>query len=137
MEYRLEKSINKKGVMNKRLGVTTYTNDLDYCLIEDFIKYEESIRKARGKAGIKFAIRTETLQRLLDAIYAVQETPSSNKEKFRDAVWRNLPCAIVYMRDIESRDFIKELWYTGEFIEQLLESGANYFVLNEWVDIKD
>lgn len=137
MEYKLEKFINKKGVINKKLGVAIYTNDFDYCLIEDFMKHEESIRKARGKDGVQLATRPETLQRLLDAIYAVQGTPSSNKEKFKDAVWRNLPCAIVFKRKIESRDFIKELWYTGEFLEQLLKSGANYFVLNEWVDVKD
>lgn len=134
MEYKLGKNVNKKGEMNIDRGIATYTNDLDYCLIKDFIQHEEAKRKDGGKVGVQLAIRTEPLEKLLDAIFAVQAVPSSDKERFRNAVWRNLPCAFTFKRNIESRDFIKELWYTGEFIEQLLKSGANYFILNEWIE---
>lgn len=134
MEYKLGKNVNKKGEMNIDRGIATYTNDLDYCLIEDFIQYEEAKRKDGGKVSVQFAIRTEPLEKLLDAIFAVQAVPSSDKERFRNVVWKNLPCAIAFKRNIESRDFIKELWYTGEFLEQLLKSGANYFVLDEWIE---
>lgn len=138
MEYKFEKGISNKGSKFINLGVSTYKNDLDYCIIDDFIKSEGEVSskttyKGRIYLSWRFAIKTDTLQRLLDAIYAIQRVPSSDTEALGDMVWAKLPCAITYKRDIESKEFLKELWYTGEFIEKLLKSGANYFILNEWV----
>lgn len=149
MEYKFKKSIrSEKGQRISDLGISTYKNDLDYCVIDDFIQFKraqlpdapadaaDAVFKL-PKRAYQLAVRRKHLIRLLDAIYAIQRTPTSDQKAFRQCVADFMPYEVDLNRDIFSPDFLKELWFTGEFLEQLLASDADIFVLDEWVDEDD
>lgn len=145
MEYKFKKSMpvrSGKGPFN--LGVSTYTNDIDYCLIEDFIedykeKQRKEIQETLAKTDVKepplfvLAVGRDTLCQLLDDIYTVQRIPMREEEKFLKVVGERMPYLVERNRNVLSNEFLREMWYSGEFLEQLLSSDAEQFLINDWV----
>lgn len=118
-------------------GCETYENDLGYCLIKDFLNRERAINGApkvpKRKVPPVFTgwvssliIWRKQIQELLDNIYAIQQTKAGSEE-YRHKVAELMPYIVKLGRDIESKDFKQELWYTSEFCERLLKTGADAF----------
>lgn len=145
MEYKFKKSMPvRSGNGPFNLGVSTYTNDIDYCLIEDFIedykeKQKKEIRKTVAEAGVKepplfiLAVGRDDLCQLLDDIYTIQRIPMKEKGLFLKTVSERMPYIVERKRNVLSAEFLREMWYSGEFLEQLLSSDAEQFLINDWV----
>lgn len=145
MEYKFKKGLPiRSGMPPFCLGVSTYTNDIDYCLIEDFIENYKTQQRdsttlsANEKQGDEepifiLSIGRDTLCQLLDDIYTVQRVPMKERELFLKTVGERMPYMIEKKRDVLSHEFLREMWYSGEFLEQLLATNAEQFLLNDWV----
>ena len=70
--------------------------------------------------------RRERIKELLDGIYAIQSKMAGSPE-YKHEVAERMPYVVKLGRDIESKEFQRELWYTSEFCEKLLKTGADAF----------
>lgn len=139
MKFYLLKSKKDDNYINGSFtyGYETYENDLDYCLIKDLLNREEAMKGApkvpkRGATPVltgwvsELILWRKQIEELLDSIYAIQQTRAGSAE-YRRKVSELMPYVIKLGRDIESKDFQKEMWYTSEFCERLLKTGADAF----------
>lgn len=127
------------GRLAMPLGHKVYQNDLDYCLIKDYIDFAHKGQIGKVDAeGFRcdaiLATNREELSDILEAIYRIQDVSQSDAEAYKESIKNNLPCEIAFNRDVLSKDFQKELWFAGEFIEQQLASSADYFMLDEPIE---
>ena len=139
MKYYLSKSKEGKEYHNGSIsyGLEVYENNLDYCLIEDFMNREEIMEEDPKPSNeeepptLSFWIsqlfaRREQIEEFLDGIYAIQSKKAGSPE-YKHEVAKRMPYVVKLGRDIESKEFQRELWDTGEFCEKLLKTGADTF----------
>lgn len=70
------------------------------------------------------------MESMLNSIYKIQSTPQASKE-FVSVVDKEFPFLARHGWDITSPDFLKELWFTGELLEEALNSGVTCLSLPE------
>lgn len=149
MEYKFEKCAqvrepkNKSGMKYIGVGFMKYTNDLDYCILQDFLNDEIEQRAEEEKKAKKYVaifggtLMTNDAETLLESIYKIQRTPHGS-EDFAKVVAKELPFVVKYGRDITSSDFQRELRQTGEFLEQMLKSGVHHLdsepIITKFID---
>lgn len=120
---------NPRGFKIIDLGQVTYSNDLDHCFLWDYLEDEIDRRAEKEKKEYKGPhevygiiggeiIKAE-MESILESIYKIQGTPQTSKE-FAEIVNKEFPFVTERGWDITSPDFLKELWFTGEFLEKNL-----------------
>lgn len=120
-----------------------YQNDLDYCLLNDYMAYLRTADQKRAKeeeqtglfGGMSSYLTNEEIHRLLKSIYSIQRAPFASQQ-YKQMVSELMPFEFEYKRDTDSRDFLKELWFTGECCERLLKSGVQRFNADKAFRIK-
>ena len=111
--------------------VLTYENNLARTLIGDFWKDRkekaDKFAREKGRTSLMFGLKRATITDFINKTEDILRIPQNSPQR-EDKVYKSLPF-VKDLWNINDNSFSEELWYTSEFLADVLKSSCKLFIV--------